>query len=745
MKNPMTALKSFTSRLGLVEQAQVVSSTAVVVAMVTIVGAYFFSGRALSRYELISIITVGSIGYLSVYFSLKYGRQLEEQRRELVALNTIAAEVTRSVELEVILPTTLRKIVDLLGVEFGWIYLARGDSLQLRYTKGTNQEFIDDRYKISADPEVWVKQPQVRREKLQEKLGHISERWKEEGIRSWASIPLESKGTYAGTLIVASKNYNMFTPRQVQLMDAFGHQISVALHNATLFDQLRKSKELYSDLYENAPDMYHSVDRNGTIVSCNQTEAERLGYEKRELVGQPIFKIYPPDYHGQLRQVLHRIFDTGEELKGVEEQMLRKEGSLIDVSVSTTIVFDHEGKPKLTRTVARDITEKKKLEQKILQAQKIDSIGGLAGGVAHDFNNILSSILGSASIMRRRMGPKEKLYKYVGMIEAASRRGAALTRQLLTFARKHNVHVRPVDVHSILDDTLRMFERSVSKNVVIKKSLTRDIAIMNADEGQLQQAFLNLLINARDAMPEGGTLTVETELADLDENMAAHYEQGKPGMYLMVTIKDIGVGMEPRVLQKIFEPFFTTKESGKGTGLGLSVVHGVVHGHGGFIHVESRENVGSTFILFLPRLTSEKRIRREPPHQKLRGGVETILLIDDEPPICEIASDMLTGLGYRVIVAEDGKKGVSLYRKKKSRIDLVILDLNMPEMDGHETLRRLKMADPKLPVLISSGYGDGALDIDASNGQIEGFLQKPYQVEDIARVVREVLDRLRKS
>lgn len=734
-------MKRFTSRLGLVEQAQIVASTAVVVAMVTIIGANFFSGRGLSWFEFISIVTVGSIGYLSVYFALKYGRQLEDQRRELIALNTVAEEVARSVELEVILPNALQKVVKLLGVEFGWIYLVKGDKLVLKYANGTSQEFIDDRYEISTDPEVWVKQPQVRREELRKGPGLISERWKAEGIQSWASIPLESKGTFAGTLIVASKNYEMFTPKRIQLMEAFGNQISVALHNASLFDQLKRSEELYADLYEHSPDMYHSVDRDGTIVNCNQTEAEQLGYDKRELIGQSIYSIYPPDYYGDVRQTLQRIFDLGEELKGIEEQMLRKDGSVIDVSVSTTIVFDHESRPRFTVTVARDITEKKKMEQKIRQAQKIDSIGDLAGGVAHDFNNILSSILGSASIMRRRMSPKGKWYKYVDMIEAASRRGAALTRQLLTFARRDHVRVRPVDVHSILDETLRLFERSVSKSIAIKKAYAEDLAIMNGDEGQLQQAFLNLFINARDAMPEGGTLTVETNYADLHEDTAALYEQGKSGTYLKVVIGDTGIGMDRRVLQRIFEPFFTTKDSGKGTGLGLSVVYGVVHGHGGFIHVESKEGVGTTFVLFLPRLTSEKRTRREPRQQKLRGGAETILLVDDEPPVCEIASDMLMGLGYKVIVAEGGEKALSLYRQQKSRIDLVILDIDMPQMDGHETLQRLHQSEPKIPVLISSGYGYGGPGTDAFNGKIEGFLQKPYQVEDIAKVVREVLDR----
>jgi len=741
MGNPFTSLKRFTSKLGLVEQAQIVASTAVVVAMVTIISANFFSGRTLSWFDFISIITVGSIGYLSVYFSLKYGRQLEEQRRELIALNTIAEAVTRSVELEVILPNALQKVAESLGAEFGWIYLLKDDKLVLKYAKGTQLEFIDGSYALSAGPEVWVKQPQVRRESLRENLGLISRLWKKEGIQSWASIPLELKGSFAGTLIVASKQYELFTPKQVQLLEAFGNQISVALQNASLFDQLRKSEELYSDLYEHSPDMYHLVDRDGKIFNCNQTEVERLGYEKQELVGQPIFKFYPTSYHDRLRQILQRIFDHGEELKGHEEQMLRKDGSVIDVSVSTTIVFDQNGKPTLNRTVARDITEKKKLEQKILQAQKIDSIGGLAGGVAHDFNNILSSILGSASIMRRRMSPKEKWFKYVDMIEAASRRGAALTRQLLTFARKHNVHVRPVDVRSILDETLRLFERSVSKNIVIETRFTEDLAIINGDEGQLQQAFLNLLINSRDAMPDGGTITVETDFADLDEGTASYYEQGKPGMYLMVKFSDTGIGMESRVLQKIFEPFFTTKESGQGTGLGLSVVHGVIHGHGGFLHVESKVGVGTSFVLFLPRLTSEKRIRKQPPQKKLQGGTETILVVDDEPSVCEVASDMLKGLGYRVMVAENGKSAVSIHKKKKSNIDLVILDLNMPEMDGHATLRRLKRIDPKVRVLVSSGYGDGALGVEAFDGQIEGFLQKPYQVEDIANLVREILDR----
>jgi PAS domain S-box-containing protein len=483
--------------------------------------------------------------------------------------------------------------------------------------------------------------------------------------------------------------------------------------------------------------MSHIINQDSIIISCNQTEAMRLGYNKDELIGQSIFKLYPQEYHGEAQRVLRDLFDRNREIKGLEEKILTKNNELIDVSVNASIIHDEAGE-LMIRAVARDITEKKKLEAKVIHAQRIDSIGNLAGGVAHDFNNILTSILGSTSIMKRKMRHEDHWYRFADIIETAARRGAALTRQLLTFARKSNVQFRPVVVNDIIEETLRLFERSIDKTIIIEKDLTDEVFIINGDDGQLQQSFLNLLINARDAMPDGGTITVESALKHIEEDTTVSPEIRK-GDYITVSITDTGIGMDKDLMQHIFEPFFTTKDLGKGTGLGLSVVYGVVNSHNGFITIQSESRQGSKFTLHFPPLPAVENIKRHTKPAKLERGTENALIIDDEKDVADVIGGMLKSLGYQVTIVNSGRKAINLY-KRKIRFDVVILDLNMPKMSGKETFMKLKELDPKVRVIISTGYGDRIMDTSFWHDAIDTFLQKPYQIEELSEKIRFVLD-----
>lgn len=738
MKSIFRRLQRFFS-FGLVEQSQVVASTAVVVAMLTIVSANFFIGKELQWLDFISIITVGSIGFVSVYFSLKYGRQLEEQRRELLALNTVAEAVNHSVELEYVLQSALQKVIEVMGGDMGWLYLIEGQVLVLKHRHGTSEEFFPPSMNVTAAQ--WIQKPFYNEGSGSFSLNDIglSPTLKRGSVESWASIPLERKGQCAGVLIIGSKKTGKFSEKQLNLMRAFGNQINVALHNASLFEQVRQSEQLYADLYEYSPDMYHSVNRDGIIVSCNVTESEVLGYAKEEVIGQPLTKLYPNSQEDAVREHLRRLFVLGEEIRGVEEQMRKKDGTIIDVSVNTSLVFDDEKRPVLARMVTRDITEKKKMEQQILHAQKIDSIGNLAGGVAHDFNNVLSSILGAASMMKRKLKKTDTWYEYVDLMETASRRGAALTRQLLTFARKSNVHVRPLDMNAVVQETLKLFEPSISKAFQVKTELSSELAILNGDEGQLQQALLNLCINARDAMPHGGTITISTALVELSEAEAFRFAQARPGSYVTVNVMDSGVGIPPELQTKIFEPFFTTKEPGKGTGLGLSVVYGVVRSHGGFITLDSTVNVGTRVTMYFPRIPDDAYIRRKQEPRKIPQGTERILLVDDEIPVNRIEHAMLTDLGYTVEAVHDGLEAIDKLKSSSEKFSLVILDMNMPRLGGKETFSAIKRLFPDLKVLICTAYSDSMLDNDFMKS-IDGFLQKPYTIQEMAYKVREVLD-----
>ncbi|MCK9409369.1 MAG: ATP-binding protein, partial [Bacteroidetes bacterium] len=412
---------------------------------------------------------------------------------------------------------------------------------------------------------------------------------------------------------------------------------------------------------------------------------------------------------------------------GSEEQMRTQDGRLIDVSVKTSLVYDENDTPTLMRCVVRDITEKKLLEQKIIQAQKIDSIGNLAGGIAHDFNNILTSIMGASSIMRRRISPKNRHYPFVEIIETASTRGKSLTNQLLTFARRTPIEFHAVSLHDILEETIRIFEPSVKPFIEVVRNFSPLPAIMNGDEGQIQQAILNLFINARDAMEQGGILHVETAVEMGTEHT------------VVIKISDNGTGMTKDVQQQIFVPFFSTKAQGKGTGLGLSVVYGVIKSHNGSITFSSQTNKGTTFTLSFPLIKEIPDAIFTSSPKNVVGGTESVLVVDDEEFVRLTLSTMLSDLGYSVTTAAGGKEAIALLSKRK-RFHLVLLDMNMPQVSGKKVFLKIKSLKLKSKVVVSSGYSYAILKETKFAKIIDGFLQKPYKIEELAKKVRDVLD-----
>ena len=580
------------------------------------------------------------------------------------------------------------------------MYIVDKKKLELRNSRGSSFSFFNEKALENIELIPWIQKIHTQKEEALEGTSFADENVLRAGISSWVSVPLRAADQFAGVLLLATTVKGFFSERQVDLIAAFGNHINVALNNAHLFDRLRKSEQQYADLFEHSPDMYHLVNREGIIISCNQTEVQTLGYKKTDIIGHPLTQIYPSEYRLNVLETLLKAFENGHEFRGMEEQMVKRDGGIIDVSVNTSLVYDDKHIPVLMRCVVRDITEKKKLEQKIMQAQKIDSIGNLAGGVAHDFNNILASILGSSSIMRRRMNENDKWFPFVDIIETAAKRGASLTRQLLTFARRGSVEVHPVDIHAILIETIHLFERSVSPN------FTSEVAIVNGDEGQIQQAMLNIFINARDAMPNGGTLTIETSPVHYSEQDRSTLSgETRSGSYIAVKVVDDGIGMSKEVQQRMFEPFFTTKEQGKGTGLGLSVVYGVVNGHGGYISVQSEQGKGTTFSILFPKLPETFKSKTVRSGGIIVGGKETILVVDDEEIVRTTISAMLSDLGYTVESSRSGKEALDILAKKK-KIDLVLLDMTMPAMGGKEVFQKIRRIKPHAKVIISSGYSD---------------------------------------
>jgi PAS domain S-box-containing protein len=739
MKVLIENAKRFIHSLGLVEQAQVVASTAVVVSMATIVAALIATEQDPRFMDLVSIMAVGIIGFTGVYFSLQYNRQLDAQRRQLLALNSVTAAVNKFVELDLVLQTALKKLAELFGVRFGWIYMVEDERLVLKKAEGTTRDFFQ---MYDGPPEsfsAWLHQPRVQRERLIDRNGFIAPDLKDLGVQFWASIPLRAKDTVAGTLIVAGEDFNMFTGKQADLLEAFGNQISVALNNAQLFDRLRQSEQKYMNLFEQVPDIYLNLNRQHIIVEVNLTGATLLGYTKQELVGRPIEILFVEERRYDVRATLDSMFRENAGLQNSEEQMVRKSGQTFSATLNSALVGDDHGATTYARIIARDITERKKMEAALLHAQKIDSIGNLAGGIAHDFNNLLAAVLGAASIMRRKMSEDNPQFKYVEIIANAARHGASLTRQLLTFARKTDRDISTVDVNSIIKETLALFERSVTKGIVIETHLTADVTGVNGDAGQIQQGLLNLFLNSRDAMPEGGTLTISSRVIVADAHTTSQFNSVKPGPFVEIVVGDTGSGIDKAIQNRIFEPFFTTKDNG--TGLGLAVLYGVVQNHGGYVNLESEVGRGTTFSVCLPRVATVARSAAKQARQRLPRGRENILVIDDEMSVCEIARDMLTDLGYSIMVQHDGRAGVEYYRSRQASVDLVLLDVNMPHLGGIQAFEELRRMNPLVRVIFLTGYGKESTELASLPPDANGFLQKPFQVEDLAAKVRLVLDK----
>jgi signal transduction histidine kinase len=386
----------------------------------------------------------------------------------------------------------------------------------------------------------------------------------------------------------------------------------------------------------------------------------------------------------------------------------------------------------------RVIEEKSLLERQLVQAQKMESIGALAAGIAHDFNNLLTGVLGYASLMKMQMNTKDKFYDYVDGIEKAGIKCAELTQRLRGMSKQTEFQKRPMCLNDIISDVAKLLERTIDRKISIKIELEPDLRAVDADSGQMHQVILNICINARDAMPTGGKLTITSENIILDENFCKSRINARPGEYVKVTIADTGIGIDKKHIDQIFEPFFSTK--GVGSGLGLSIVYNVLQNHDGFVDVESELGKGAIFKIYLP--VSHKELSRETKkEQMLLRGTENILIVDDEDTVRNTISLMLKNLGYQVYLASSGMEAIEMYQRHKAEIDLIILDIIMPQMDGQQTYIQIMRINPDVKVLICSGYSQhNSIKEMLLDEGVVGFMRKPVEIAQLSQVVREALD-----
>jgi PAS domain S-box-containing protein len=505
-------------------------------------------------------------------------------------------------------------------------------------------------------------------------------------------------------------------------------------------ESLRKSEASFRSIVEDAPYGIYRAGADGSLIRVNPALVKMLDYgSPEELLGvDPHTEIFR--HPGECQRLNETLSREGE-CRDVEVDWKRKDGTPIIVRCSGRCVRGEQGAPEFFEIFAEDVTERRVLERQLRTAQKMEAIGRLSGGIAHDFNNLLGVIIGFGDVLKRKLGPDSPLLEHAEEIVKAGRRAAALTRQLLAFSRQQVLTPRVVNLNTLVTDMGKMLPRLIGEDISVSVNLASDLGQVKADPGQIEQVIMNLAVNARDAMPQGGRLEIVTANVELDLAFTRQHPGSKPGQYVMLSVSDTGIGMDPETQAHIFEPFFTTKEHGKGTGLGLATVYGIVKQSGGYILVESALGKGATFKFYLPRVYESLAAEEPAPASRpALSGTETILLVEDSDPLRKLAESFLVSHGFHVLVAEDGEKALAAVQRHAARIDLLLTDVVMPGINGRVLAERLSARQPGLRVLYMSGYSDSFI---AGHGVLEPgthLIHKPFEEEALVRAVRALLD-----
>jgi len=545
------------------------------------------------------------------------------------------------------------------------------------------------------------------------------------------------------------------SPQQAENRSARDKFLSLSLESTrkSYYPQLKKqlevAKELaekYRQLVENAPAGIYEFDMGKIqFISVNDVMCEYTGYSKKEFLELDPIQLLTENSQKKLKELLDSVFAGNENPEPVEYKIVGKNNREFWVLVNTRFFFEN-GVPKKATAVVHDLTairkaenEKKRLEVQLQQAQKMESIGTLAGGIAHNFNNVLMGIQGRASLMMIDKDPSHPDFEHLKEIETYVKNAVELTKDLLGFARGGKYEVKPTDLNELLKHENTMFGRT-RKEIKIYEKYEKSLWPVEVDRGQIQQVFLNLYVNAWQAMPGGGSLYIQTENVTLDEYYIKPFKIS-PGRFIKISVTDTGTGMDEETREKIFDPFFSTKGSGRSYGLGLASVYGIIKNHGGFINVYSEMGIGTTFNVYLP--ASEKDVMDETVRSERfspQQGEGMVLLVDDEKMIIDVGLSMLEKLGYQVLIATNGQDAVDTYGKQAKEIDLVILDMVMPGIGGGETFDRLKALDEDVKVLLSSGYSINGQAAEIIARGCTGFIQKPFSLTELSLKVQEAIE-----
>lgn len=567
-------------------------------------------------------------------------------------------------------------------------------------------------------------------------------------------MPLRSDDKLIGVLWLRAKAPDAYSTADLEIAERISDQIAGAIASSRLSsrlmdkrwqaeDALRESADKYRRLYDNTPVMMHSIDPHSRLISVNNYWLRTMGYERDEVIGRKITDfLTEPSCRFAEEVGIPTFFATGV-VRENEIQMVKKNGDVIDVLLSALADRDSEGRITSSMTFVVDITERKRLEAQLLHSQKMEAIGTLAGGVAHDFNNMLTAITSYTDLSAASVGKNEPVRGYLLGVQKAAERATSLTRQLLAFSRHQMVKPRVIDPNDVVANVEKMLRRLIREDIeliVVPNSTLRRVAV---DPGQMEQVLMNLVVNSSDAMPDGGRLVIEAANVTLDVADGVHLPAIPPGDYAVLRVRDTGVGMSKEVQARIFEPFFTTKEVHRGTGLGLSTAYGIVAQSGGTITVESEAGEGTEFQIYLPSVgeAADATPLWDDTVGFLPVGNETVLLVEDELMVRSAASEALRQQGYTVLEAGDGVQALEVAEAHSGQpIHLVVTDVVMPRMSGEELGARFSALHPEAKVLYASGYTEDKAIREGIATRSIYFLQKPFRPATLAQRVREILD-----
>jgi two-component system cell cycle sensor histidine kinase/response regulator CckA len=532
-------------------------------------------------------------------------------------------------------------------------------------------------------------------------------------------------------------------------------EFEIVAHGVDVTDQvlateaLRKSEREHRDarhesaqlaaIVNSSTDAIMSADTDGCVISWNAAAERLLGYSREEIVGKHISLFHPPENAETVEKLA--AVRRGESVDELKTKRRRKDGTYVQISLTLFALRDRDGKVIGLSAVARDIGERTELEEKLRQAQKMEAVGRLAGGVAHDFNNLLTVIGAHSAFLLESLEPGDTRYEDADAIQKATNRAAALTRQLLAFSRKQILKPTSLALNDIIGETREMLRRLLGEDIEILTDLASDLGCVIADASQINQVLMNLAVNARDAMPNGGRLTIATRNVTIMAGTPGARGALPPGSYALIEVQDTGVGMDAATMARLFEPFFTTKPPGKGTGLGLATVYGIVKQSAGYVLADSTVDHGTTFDIYLPIVAeADHPVEVHVPESAVECGVETVLIVEDEAQVRRIAQRVLKRQGYVVLTAGSGAEALALSSGFTSTIHLVVSDAVMPGMGGAEVVQRLQAERPQLKALLMSGYTDDEIVRRGIVSSTVRFIQKPFEPADLARAVRDALD-----